>query len=118
MSEDGVKYDNGKPRWGLLPWTELEDVVNVLTKGSVKYADENWKGVDDFENRYFDALQRHLVAYRQAKEHKDDSLKLDNESGYTHLAHVICNALFLMWYDNQNKHHVEGIKYYAEATLT
>ena len=37
---EGRKDDHGKPRWDLLPWDEVEDVVKVLTKGAVKYEDD------------------------------------------------------------------------------
>ena len=47
----GVKYDSDKPKWNLLPWDELEDVVKVLTFGAKKYAPDNWKFVDDANNR-------------------------------------------------------------------
>jgi hypothetical protein len=107
MNDKGIKFDDGKPRWGLLPWDQLEEVVKVLTHGTNKYDDENWKHVDGARERYFDAIGRHLTAYRLAKEKNDPSLKNDhdkNGSGLSHLAHVICNALFLMWFDDQDKY--------------
>lgn len=36
--QSGRKFDKGKPRWCLLPWKEIEEVVKVLTKGSEKYS--------------------------------------------------------------------------------
>lgn len=90
----GSKFDQGKPRWGLLPWAELETVVEVLTKGAEKYSDDNWKQVEHFESRYRDALMRHFSAYCKGETE-------DPESGKSHLAHVVCCALFLMWKENQ-----------------
>jgi hypothetical protein len=40
---DGVKYDQGKRDWTLLPWDGLEWVVKVLEYGAAKYT----KTVDD-----------------------------------------------------------------------
>lgn len=90
----GSKFDQGKPRWGLLPWAELETVVEVLTKGAAKYSDDNWKQVEPFESRYQDALMRHFSAYCKGE-------AKDPESGKSHLAHAVCCALFLMWKENQ-----------------
>ena len=90
----GTKYDKEKPRWTLLPFRELEQVVDVLTSGAQKYDDDNWKKVvSDDKDRYFSACMRHLVAWRQ------DEL-VDKESKKPHLAHAVCCILFLMWNDN------------------
>ena len=94
--EEGKKFDNGKPRWGLLPFRELKEVVDILTFGAEKYAPGNWQKVRPI-SRYIDATFRHLTAWCQGE-------KKDPESGKSHLAHVVCNILFLMWFDN------EGIK--------
>lgn len=90
----GSKFDQGKPRWGLLPWAELETVVEVLTMGAAKYSDDNWKHVESFESRYRDALMRHFSAHCKGE-------TKDPESGKSHLAHAVCCALFLMWKENQ-----------------
>ena len=100
---NGVKYDDGKPRWGLLPWTEVEQVVDILTFGSQKYSDDNWKIVDNASERYFDAALRHITQYRQAKELGDSDLIYDEESGKNHLAHAICCLLFMMYFDNNEE---------------
>lgn len=87
-----VKNDSGKLQWSLLPFQELEDVVKVLMKGAEKYSVDNWKRCNN-TTRYKDALMRHVVSYiKDEKYDKDDKLP--------HLAHAICNCLFLMWFDN------------------
>lgn len=91
----GVKFDKGKPKWNLLPWDELEDVVHVLTFGAKKYAPDNWKFVDDANNRYMDAAMRHLVAHQQGEQR-------DAESGESHIAHAICCLLFMLWHDKND----------------
>jgi hypothetical protein len=90
----GIKYDAGKPRWSLLPFREMDEVVKVLTFGSKKYDDENWKKIEP--ERYQSALGRHYSLYMQGE-------KNDKESGLSHLAHLICCALFLMWHEFKNK---------------
>lgn len=91
----GVKFDKDKPKWNLLPWDELEDVVKVLTFGAKKYAPDNWKFVDDANNRYMDATMRHLVAHQQGEQR-------DAESGESHIAHAMCCLLFMLWHDKND----------------
>jgi len=88
----GVKYDTGKRRYDLLPWEQIDEVVDVLTFGAAKYADDNWKIVPDKTKRYKAALGRHISAYMQGEQ-------LDKEDGKSHLAHAVCCAIFLMWGD-------------------
>jgi hypothetical protein len=96
---EGRKYDSGKRQWWYM-WQflpELEQVTDILTFGDKKYPAEdgsNWRLVDNAERRYTSALMRHLSAYLQGE-------KVDAESGKSHLAHMITNALFLMWFDRK-----------------
>lgn len=114
MSENeqlGRKFDKGKARWDLVPWEQFKEVVDILTFGSMKYEDNNWKYVDGGRERYFRAMISHAMDYRIAVETNQPELKNDPlvdehgnaGSGKSHLAHVICNALFLMWFDNQDE---------------
>ena len=41
MKKQGVKYDDEKPRYDLVPWNEFEEVVKVLSYGACKYDDTN-----------------------------------------------------------------------------
>jgi len=91
----GVKFDKDKPKWNLLPWDEVEDVVKVLTFGAKKYAPDNWKFVDDANNRYMDAAMRHLVAHQQGESR-------DYESNESHIAHAICCLLFMLWHSKND----------------
>lgn len=92
QSAAGVKYDNGKPQWSLLPFRALTQVVEVLTYGAKKYAPDNWKKVPDARRRYIDAGFRHFTAYAAGETH-------DPETGKHHLAHAICCLLYLVAFD-------------------
>lgn len=83
-----VKADHGKPRPDLLPPHALLAVSEVLAAGVVKYSANNWRLVDD-RQRYYAALQRHALAYQTGE-------NTDPESGLSTLAHLACNALFLL----------------------
>lgn len=95
-STDFVKNDSGKLEWSLMPFKQLEDVVRVLMFGAEKYSRDNWKKCDDV-NRYKDALMRHVTAYIEGE--KFD--KGNDGDNLHHLAHAICNCLFLLWFDQK-----------------
>ena len=88
----GKKFDVDKPRWCLLPPHPLRTIVRVLTMGAEKYGDNNWKYVKHAKDRYYSAALRHLMAWK-------DGEKKDKESKLSHLAHVGCCIIFLMWFD-------------------
>jgi hypothetical protein len=90
MTKDGLKFDQGKPRFDLLPPGPINELVKVLTHGAEKYTSEGWKTVDPFIERYYAACLRHLWSWRMGEQ-------LDPESGLHHLAHAMCNLVFLLW---------------------
>ena len=91
---EGIKKDQDKDRWDLLPWRQVRDIVKVLTFGAQKYEDNNWKYVERPKDRYFAALHRHLSRWV-------DGERIDSESGLPHLAHAACCILFLLWVDEE-----------------
>jgi hypothetical protein len=94
--ELGIKFDDEKTRFDLLPWNEIKQVADVFTLGAKKYADDNWKFVPDGRKRYFAAAMRHLVAWKEG-------VKYDEESKFNHLAHALCCILFLLFLDNTDE---------------
>jgi len=85
----GLKFDEGKLRWDLIPWKNFEDVVRTISYGAVKYGSNNWQDLDDFKGRYFAAAMRHIMSWHAGED-------VDEESGLPHLAHATCCLLFLM----------------------
>lgn len=98
-NNDFIKADDGKTKWSLIPFRELEQVAIVLENGAKKYKIDNWKKCDDV-TRYKDALMRHVIAYISGEKIDDVN---DGGDGLSHLAHAICNCLFLMYFDNEEK---------------
>ena len=86
MSE-GIKYDSAKPRMNLLPPKAIIEVSKVLTFGAEKYDAENWRKLDDLQNRYTAGALRHIFAHMDGEE-------LDSETNLSHLAHAMCCLLF------------------------
>ena len=85
-----IKADAGKLRLTLVPTALIRAVARIRMYGNQKYPDggaDNWKRVDP--QRYRDAMFRHMLAYL------DDPQSRDEESGLPHLWHLACNAAFL-----------------------
>ncbi len=94
--QQGVKYDEDKLQWSLLPFRALKEVVAVLGFGAKKYAPDNWQRVPDASTRYVDAAFRHLTDWHLKE-------RLDGETGKSHLAHAICCLLFLLWFEQEER---------------
>lgn len=90
----GLKYDDGKLRYSLIPPILLSSVAEVLTFGAAKYAPNSWQTVPNGPERYLDALYRHLEQFRNGE-------ALDPESGLPHLAHVATNVAFLLHFHHK-----------------
>jgi len=84
---EGRKYDGEKPRMYLLPPKAITEVSKVLTFGASKYDEDNWKKLDNLQNRYTGAALRHIFAHMDGEE-------LDPETELDHLAHAMCCLLF------------------------
>tara|TARA_R100000544_G_C2221805_1_gene58025 strand:+ start:192 stop:641 length:450 start_codon:yes stop_codon:yes gene_type:complete len=95
-TEKGIKSDEGKLRFDLIPTSSIEGLAEVLTMGAEKYTPNGWKTVKNAVNRYYSALHRHLLAWRNGE-------MTDPESGLHHMKHVMVNAAFLLELDNENK---------------
>lgn len=88
----GVKYDENKLRYDLMPVESFKGIVEVLTFGAKKYSDNNWKKVLNPKNRYYAATIRHLELWRYGE-------KNDIESGLLHLQHAATCIIFLLWFE-------------------
>jgi hypothetical protein len=90
----GLKYDDGKLRWDLLPLDIIEEAVKVYTFGAKKYKPNSWQNVENGKERYYAALMRHLKEYRDGK-------VIDEESGLMHLAHALWNVITLIYFQKK-----------------
>lgn len=86
-----MKYDTGKPNLALIPPEVLEESSIVMGFGVEKYGMHNWRydGHNTLHSRTYASLQRHLNAYWRGED-------IDPESGQRHLAHAMCQLMFLM----------------------
>lgn len=89
-----LKHDKEKLRYELIPTSVITALAKVLTYGANKYSANSWQNIEPFEDRYYAALLRHLIAWR-------DGVEIDEESGLKHIEHVLCNAMFLCLGNNK-----------------
>lgn len=90
MSE-GVKHDQDKPRMELISPTAIFELAKVLNFGAKKYAARNWEKGFAW-TRAIAAILRHTWAYLGGETH-------DPETGLSHMAHVMCEAMFLVEFE-------------------
>lgn len=77
---------DNKPRPDLISPFMDERVGHWLRIGAEKYAERNWEAGMPF-TRAIASLRRHLMQYQQGRREED------------HLAAIICNAMFLIHYE-------------------
>ena len=87
----GVKHDQDKPRMELISSIAMEELAKVLTFGAKKYASNNWrKGIA--WTRILGAALRHIFAYLGGETY-------DKETGLSHIAHALCELMFLLEFE-------------------
>lgn len=84
----GIKYDNDKPDYSLLPFYALEEVTRALTYGAKKYSRDNWRRVPNFHTRYLAAAFRHITAHARGE-------LRDPETGLLHMAHAVVSLMYI-----------------------
>ena len=94
-----TKLDTGKLNWSLMPFEALEEIVKVLEFGANKYEGWNFaKGKGMNWTRITNSLLRHTFAWVRGEDN-------DPESGFSHLGHIGCNIVFLLYYTYHGKHY-------------
>lgn len=88
----GARANDGKRDWSLFPLHLMDEVVGAWEYGERKYKAWNWAKGMAWSVPYA-CIMRHLIAYWWKGERNDQ------ESGYHHLAHVVCNVMMLLHYE-------------------
>lgn len=89
MNEElGMRFNEGKLRFDLIPpeWDKV--LAGILTFGAKKYAERNWENGLSY-TKTVASLRRHLNSFEEGE-------WTDPESGHPHLGHVAWNALALI----------------------
>ncbi len=86
----GIKHDQGKLRWSLLPIEAVMVVIQVFMFGAKKYGDHNYRAGMD-HTRLLDACLRHVTSIIRGEDN-------DSESNLPHWAHAVCCLLMYGYY--------------------
>lgn len=90
----GLRYNEGKPRYDLVPPEMVHGYAEVATMGAKKYAPRNWELGMNWMETCGAALLRHFFAWSRGED-------LDPESGLSHMKHVLWNAAALVTYQER-----------------
>ena len=90
----GIKFDEGKARFSLLPTDALTAIVKILNYGELKYSSHNWRNGFKW-SRLYDAAQRHMSKFNNGN-------RKDEETNMSHIAHATINLLFLLEHEINN----------------
>jgi hypothetical protein len=86
----GLRYDDGKPRFDLLPPEAMWALAELYRVGASKYAARNWERGMSWM-KCFACLMRHAWRWMAGEEH-------DSETGCHHMIHVAWNAIAIFVY--------------------
>ena len=87
MTQGGKRFNQEKPKLGLISALAKAGMARVLMFGMQKYDAWNWqKGLDISET--LESLERHIDCIRAGE-------LIDEESGLPHVDHMQCNTMFL-----------------------
>jgi len=94
----GIKETINKRDYTLLPFSVIDDIVDIMAYGANKYNRDNWKLVPREE--YIKASLRHITAILKNEE-------FDVESGFHHLSHAACDIIFAA-YNREKQEDMDG----------
>lgn len=104
--QEGVKHDQGKNRLDLISPIAIEELGKVLTFGAKKYSARNWENGISW-TRCIGAVLRHTFAYLKGETH-------DPETGLSHLAHAMCECMFVIHFEATRPEFDDRPKYNGE----
>ena len=89
LKQGGIKYDQGKARFDLIPASCEAGVALVFTFGAEKYGDRNWQN-GLYVTRLLAAAARHHNLIKKGETN-------DPESGLPHAYHAAVNLYMAQW---------------------
>lgn len=90
MKKEGLRHNEGKLRYDLIPASADKGIAEVLTFGANKYAERNWE-LGMKWSKVIASLKRHLAAFEEGED-------FDKESSLMHIDHILTNASFIKEY--------------------
>lgn len=94
----GLRYDEGKPRYDLIPPEAIEAIAVHYMQGAKKYADRNWERGMDW-GKCFRALMSHAIKWQKGETYDNDPSMPGYEAH--HMIAVAWNAIALYIYQTR-----------------
>lgn len=88
VDNKGLRFNEGKRRFDLIPPDALAALADLFTIGSLKYAERNWEKGMAYSN-VIASLDRHWNDFKAG-------IERDPETGCLHITHVVWNAMALL----------------------
>ena len=92
--EKAIVYNDGKPKWSLVYYPAIEDMIRVLEFGCKKYDKNNWKKPMNREE-ILESIQRHLAKLFEGEE-------IDSESLEHHISHIMARCMFYFYHSKND----------------
>jgi len=90
--QEGLKFDEGKIAWDLIPWEAVEELAYIYSVGAAKYEPRNWE-------RGYRWGRSYAAAFRHMNEWWNRREDYDPDCGAHHLAQAAWNILALLHFD-------------------
>lgn len=87
-ANDGLRYNEGKRRFDLIPPDAMAALADLFTIGAQKYAERNWERGMAY-SKVIASLDRHWNDFKAG-------IDRDPETGCLHITHVVWNAMALL----------------------
>lgn len=97
------RFNQDKLQWTLMDSQAMTPMIQVLQYGCKKYDRDNWKKACPKRLDLMDSLQRHALAMIAGE-------AIDKESGLPHIGHLMCNAMFYSYWEQQTNGLFENYK--------
>ena len=107
----GLRYNDGKLRFDLIPPDVLRELAKVLTRGARKYAERNWERGMKWSNCRA-SKERHWNDWLRGRRVDPESVKGMRTRT---LAHEIVNTMFLLAYELRGLRKLDDIEPFMRA---
>ncbi len=90
----GLRFNDGKPRYDLIPPEFMDALATHYGRGAAKYQDRNWERGMNW-SKCFASLMRHAWSWMRGQD-------FDPENGTHHMVAVAWNAIAIYTYATRN----------------
>lgn len=107
-----ARFNAGKLKWSLMDFESMKPMIEVLMYGCKRYDPDNWKKACPTRADLLDSLERHYIELKEqlTSETSPEGYCLDNQSHLRHIGHLMSNAMFFSYWEQQTDGQFENYK--------